>query len=101
MPCGAKERPENGPVSRQGDNFKFALREGKAYALRSMIVAMSQILSASPRAATRQLPVARGREAGAAVATVPPAPASDSRLQAAVVRKDASVDPYADVPCTD
>ncbi|OJY30634.1 MAG: hypothetical protein BGO98_28430 [Myxococcales bacterium 68-20] len=73
-----------------------------------MINVMSHPLSAKPQAATRHLPVARGRERGgrdasseARLRAARSARSSEPRLQAAVVRPDKGSDPYADVPCTD
>lgn len=62
---------------------------------------------ARPNSATRHLPVARGRDYGtreaseARVRATSASRISETRLQAAVVRTDSSVEPYADVPCTD
>ena len=73
-----------------------------------MIDVMSYPSFARSEAATRQLPVARGRDRGerdasseARVRANAKARASESRLQAAVVGPDRGSDPYADVPCTD
>ncbi len=72
-----------------------------------MVDVMSFPLSETSQAATRRLPVAHKRERGLRDASSEArrassaAPASEPRLQAAVVRPDKGSDPYADVPCTD
>ncbi|MDB4945732.1 MAG: hypothetical protein JWP97_5266 [Labilithrix sp.] len=53
-------------------------------------------------AATRQLPVAYGRDANSEARTNSTRYASETRMQAAVVvKRSEDKDPYADVPCTD
>lgn len=54
-------------------------------------------------AATRQLPVAYGRDASSLDRVNTSRRVSEARLQAAVVAKRSGddKDPYADVPCTD
>ncbi len=71
-----------------------------------MYTAMSSPLSKRPQAATRQLPIATGREDGTEPksqgrVSVAPRSISETRLQTAVVPKDTAADPYADVACTD
>jgi hypothetical protein len=71
-----------------------------------MYLVMSSPLSKRPQAATRQLPIATGREDGKdpksqGHISVAPRSTSETRLQTAVVRRDSSTDPYADVAGTD
>lgn len=58
------------------------------------------------QAATRQLPIATGSDDNSSPksqghVSVAPRAISETRLQTAVVRRDSSTDPYADVACTD
>jgi len=71
-----------------------------------MFTVMSSPLSKRPQAATRQLPIATGREdrsepKSQGRVSIAPRSVSETRLQAAVVRRDSTTDPYADVACTD
>lgn len=71
-----------------------------------MFTAMSSPLSKGPQAATRQLPIATGRQdrsepKSQGRVSVAPRSISETRLQAAVGSRDSQTDPYADVACTD
>lgn len=77
-----------------------------AYALRSMFHVMSDPSLSTPTdnppsAATRHLPIARAIDRSTIPAPRVNRTPSEPRLQSAVVRKDATSDPYADPPCTD
>lgn len=94
-------------ITSEGPGFELFARTTErgicfAFHLRSV---MSFPLSAKPQPATRQLPVARGRDrdvsSEARVRASKTRRSSDSRLQAPVVQREATSDPYADVPCTD